>query len=163
MDCNGCCAVVLEDLGQFHHIDAAPVPAQSGFHRHRHIHGVSHRPDNAPSQSRVLHQGAAVAVVDDFGHGAAHIEIEKITAGVGQGQFGSLGHDLRIVAENLCATQACRRFFQKADAFFILIDQGTGGHHLRHRHRRPHPGADGPEGQIRDAGHGRQHRQTAGL
>ena len=147
-------AAVLHSFGKVQHVDAALVPAKAAFHGDRDIHRLHHRFHDFPRQLRGTHQTAAVAGIGHLGHGTAHVDVQKITAGDFQRQHRGPGHDLRVVAENLRAADAAFVFPKELDAFLVLIHQRPGGHHFRHGHVRSQPGADGAEGPVRDPGHG---------
>ena len=147
---------VLHAPGKVQHVDAALVPAQAAFNRDGHVHRFDHGLHDLPRQLRRAHQAAAVAVVRNLGHGAAHVDVQKITAGNFQRQPRPLRHGVRVVAENLCAADAARIFPKQFGAFGIPVHQRPGGHHFRHGDPRPQFGADGAESPVRDPGHGRK-------
>jgi len=90
--------------------------------------------------------------------GMAHVDIDKICARRLQRQRRAVRHDGRVIAEDLRAADAERRFVQQTSALFILIDQRTGRDHFRHRHRRAQFRADRAERQIRYPRHRRKHQ-----
>ena len=154
MDRHHGCAAVLHPLGKVQHVDAALVPAQAALDGDRHVHRLSHRFHDLSRQLRSTHQAAAVAGIGHLGHGAAHVNVQKVTAGNFQSQHRRLGHDLRVVAEYLRAADAARIFSQELGAFLVLIHQRPGGYHLRHGHIRSQLRADGSESPIRNPRHG---------
>ena len=148
---------LLADLGKRHRVHAAAVPALAEFHRHRLIHSGADGLNDAPGQLRVPHKGRAVAGFDDLSHGAAHVDIQNIRPGSFQGHTGGLGHDLRLVAEDLYgAGVLVLGDIQQGFGLFIVVDQGLGADHLRGGEGRALLTADLPEGEIRHPGHGAQ-------
>ena len=112
-----------------------------------------HGADDAPGQRDVAHEGAAVAVVGDLRHGAAHIDVQKVAPADADGDLRGLGHHGRVVAEDLRAAQRALVPAEQAAALAVLIDERAGGNHLRHGHVRAMLRADRAEGVVRYAGH----------
>ena len=99
-------ACLLHPSGKIQIIEVSLVPAQAAFHRHRYVHRFFNSCDDLSCQFRGPHQAGAVTVVGDLRHRAAHVDIDKITAGDLQRQLSAPGHDLGIVAENLGTADA---------------------------------------------------------
>ena len=157
MDGHGADAHLLESLCQLHGVDAALVPAAAHLHRDGHRAGLDHGLGYAGGLVDVPHQGAAVAVGDDFPHGAAHIDIDEIGAGDLRGLHGGLRHTHRVAAEDLGRGGVLPgEELEKALGLAVLIAQRLGAHHLRDGQSRAHLRADLAEGQVGDACHGGQ-------
>ena len=161
MDRNGLGAGGLHRLGQFYHVDAAPVPAQPAFHRDGNRDSMGHGFHNPGGQRNVLHESRAVAVTDYLGHGTAHVDVNEVTAGNLHGQGCPLGHYFGIIAKNLSSYHRTFVFPQKPGALPVPVHQGPGGYHLRYCEAGAHSGAYGSKRPVRHPGHGRQ-GQVAG-
>ena len=153
VDRDGGCTVFLRRAGQRDGARAAPVPAKAGLYGHGDGNGVRHGADDAPGQRDVAHEGAAVAVVGDLRHGAAHIDVQKVAPADADGDLRGLGHHGRVVAEDLRAAQRALVPAKQAAALAVLIDERAGGDHLRYGHVRAMLRADRAEGVVRYAGH----------
>ena len=147
-------AAVFHPSGKIQHVDAPLVPAQAALDCHWHRNRPHHGFHNSSRQLRITHQSGAIPGIGDLRHGAAHIDVQKITAGNLQGQPGPLCHGSRVIAEYLGSADASGILTQKLCGFLVLVDQCPGGNHLRHRYPRPQLGADGPEGPVRHTGQG---------
>ena len=102
----------FHELRQLRRVAAALVPALAHLHRHRHGNGLHDRLHDPRGPFRVAHEGAAVAVVHDLRHRAAHVDVEKIRAGQLQRKGRSLRHHGRFVPEDLRAADAAVRLTQ---------------------------------------------------
>ena len=145
--------VVLHPLGKIQHIDGALVPTQTAFYRHRHIHRLDNSGKNFSCQLRSAHETAAITGIGDFGHGATHIDVQKITAGDLKSQSCTLGHHIRVVAKDLRAAKTSLVLLEQCGAFLILVHQRPGGHHFRDRDICTQLSTHRAERQIRHAGH----------
>ena len=150
-------AGLLGHAGEGHGVDAAPVPALAELHRHRHADALAHRLDDARGALHIAHQGRAVPGLDDLAHGAAHVDIHDLRAGERQRQGRGLGHDLRLMAEDL-HRGGMLPLRQVAESFglFVPVAQGAGGDHLRGGQGGALLPAEGAEGEIRHPRHGGQ-------
>ena len=74
---------------------------QPHLDRHRHMRSLRDRRDDFRRAHRLLHQRAALAVADDFGHGAAHVDIQQRIAPAARQFLRRARHDFRLVAEKL--------------------------------------------------------------
>ena len=95
-------ARLLTHLRKGHGVDIAAVPAFAKFHGHGCVNSLDDRFDDTPGELGVAHERRAVAAADDLPDRTAHVDIENIRAGVFQRHGSGLGHDLRLVAEDLC-------------------------------------------------------------
>ena len=95
-------ANLLAHLRKGHGVDIAAVPAFAEFHGHGCVNSLDDRLNDAPGELRVAHECRAVAAADDLPDRAAHVDVENVRAGVFQRHGCGLGHDLRLVAEDLC-------------------------------------------------------------
>ena len=98
---DGGCARLLAHLREGHGVDVPAVPPFAEFHGHGHIHGLDDRLNDAPGELGVTHERRTVAAADDLAHRAAHVDVQNVRAGVRQRHGRGLGHDLRLVAEDL--------------------------------------------------------------
>ena len=161
VDAHGIHAAGLGHTAEFHTGVLVCFIALAEFHCQRHLHRLAHGPDQFFRLRNVAHQGAALSVAGDLGHGAAHVDVHKIRPRNLQGQLGRLGADFRLRAEDLHAAGV---FFrgdeQQLTAFFVLIKQGLGADHLGIASRRALLAADGAEGRVGDPGHGAQQQRV---
>ena len=161
VDADGVRPGAFQSAGKVHGVDAAPVPALAEFHRHGHGNSFLHRLHDPSRQGRVLHEGGAVPGLHDLAHGTAHVDIQNVRAGELQCQLCPLGHDLRLVAEDLHGPGAfLRQAVEQGFGLLVPVHQGLGGDHLRGAQRRPFPAAEGAEGKVRHPRHGGQHRPS---
>ena len=162
MDGNRGSPGLFQDPGKFDAVAAPHIPAPAELGGHGDVHGFHHGLDDFPCQFRGTHQSRAVAVVDNFPHGAAHVDIQDIRPGVLHGDLGGLRHAHRVAAEDLNGGGVLpRKLPQKGKGLLILIAKGLGGDQLRAGIARPQLRADPAEGRVGDAGHGGQ-RQFRG-
>ena len=131
------------------------APAELGGDRHG--HGLDDRLHDAARLFRIFHQRSAVAVVDDFGHGTAHVDVDDVGAGMLNGDLSGLCHADRVTAENLYGGGVLAgELLQQRKRLFIVIAQGLGRDQLRNGVTGAQLGTDLAEGHIRYAGHGGQ-------
>ena len=162
MDRHGGDPRLLQGLGELHAVAAAHVPAPAELGGHRHGHGFHHGLHDASGFLRILHQGGAVAVVDDFSHGAAHIEVNDIGPRVFQGNLGGFRHADGVAAEDLHRRRMLPgKLGQQGEGLLVVVAQGLGGDQLRDGIARPQLCADLAESGVCDTGHGGQ-RQAGG-
>ena len=153
MDSHHGCATIFHALGKVQHIDAALIPAKTAFDRDRYIHCFHNSLDDLPCQLRCTHQAAAIAGIGNLGHGTAHININKITAGDIQSKLRTFGHDLRIITKDLSAAHTGICLTKQCCAFLIFIAQGTGRNHLCDRKLGAKLRADIAERPVGHTGH----------
>ena len=158
MDRHGGHACLLQSLGELHAVAAAHVPAPAEFGRDGSVRqGFHHGLHDAARLLRVFHQRRAVAVVHDFSHGTAHIDVQDVCPGDLYGDLSGLRHADRIAAEDLHGGRVLPgKLGQQGEGFFVVVAEGLGGDELRDRVASSQFGADLTEGHVRDAGHGSQ-------
>ena len=150
-------AAAPADLRKLDGVYAAPVPAFSELHRHRHGHSGGNSLHDFPGKLRVLHKRRAVPGLDDFPDRAAHVYIQNIRSGKLQRKLRRLRHYLRLVAENLHrAGVFLRRDVQQALGLFVPVHQRPGADHLRHRQRCAQLPANPAKSKIRHPRHRRK-------
>ena len=149
---------LLQSLGELHAVAAAHVPAAAELRGDRGARqGLHHRLHDAGGLVGVLHQSGAVAVIDDLGHGTAHIDIQNVRAGIFHGDLGGLRHTDRVAAEDLDGGGMLPgELGQQGEGLFVMVAQGLGGDELRAGQARAQFRTDLAEGHVRDAGHGCQ-------
>ena len=140
-------------FGQFRRRKRGVIPAGAHLDRDRDGHGADDGTDDFLCQGQVLHQGRAVAVLDDFLDGTAHIDIDDIgTVFFDDGRC--LGHDVRVRAENLHGQGVFPVFdVQQFFCMLVAVADTLGTDHFRADQGRPIAVGDDPVRRITDAGH----------
>ena len=157
-------ARLLAHLRKGHGVDVSAVPALAEFHGHGHIDGLDDRLDDSPGELGIAHERRTVAAADDLAHRAAHIDIQNVRTGVCQRHGRGLGHDLRLVAEDLHGGGVLvRRRPEQLLRFFIVIDQRLGAHHFRAGEGGALRAAQRAKRRIGHARHGRERERAADL
>ena len=161
---DGGCTRLLTHLRKGHGVDVPAVPAFAEFHGHGHIHGLDDRLNDAPGELGVTHERRTVAAADDLAHRAAHVDVQNVRAGVCQRHGRGLGHDLRLVAEDLHGGRVLvRRRPEQLLRFFIVIDQRLGAHHFRAGEGSALRAAQRTKWRVGHARHGRERERAADL
>ena len=161
---DGGCTRLLTHLRKGHGVDVPTVPAFAEFHGHGHIHGLDDRLDDAPGELGVTHERRTVAAADDLAHRAAHVDVQNVRAGVCQRHGRGLGHDLRLVAEDLHGGRVLvRRRPEQLLRLFIVIDQRLGAHHFRAGEGSTLCAAQRAKWRVGHARHGRERERAADL
>ena len=158
------CARLLAHLRKGHGVDVPTVPAFAEFHGHGHIHGLDDRLDDAPGELGIAHECRTVAAADDLAHRAAHVDVQNVRAGVCQRHGRGLGHDLRLMAEDLHGGRVLvRRRPEQLLRLFIVIDQRLGAHHFRAGEGSTLCAAQRAKWRVGHARHGRERERAADL
>ena len=87
---DGIDACRLGAFRQVHDVDGALVPADPHLDRKRHLHRLADGRENGRRVLRVAHERRALAILDDFRRGTAHVEIED----VGRAELFDIGRRL---------------------------------------------------------------------
>ena len=109
VDANGVRAAVLQNFGHFHGVDMGGVKADADLDGDGDADGSLDGAHQLSGKCGIFEQRAALAVTDDLGHGAAHVQINgggrglALAAGVRAvlDHFGGLGQEMRITTEQL--------------------------------------------------------------
>ena len=157
-------ARLLTHLRKGHGVDVAAVPAFAEFHGHGCIDGFDDRLNDAPGELWVAHERRAVAAADDLADRTAHVDVQNVRAGVFQRHGRGLGHDLRLVTEDLCGGRMLiRRRPEQLLRLFVMIDQRLGTHHFRAGEGGTLRAAQRAKRRIGHARHGREHERSANV
>ena len=86
---------------EFHGVYIAAVPALAELDGHGDGHCCVDCADDLACQLGGAHERAAVAAFHHLAHRAAHVDVNEIRPGNVQRDFGSLRHDIGLMAEDL--------------------------------------------------------------
>ena len=125
-------ACLLTHFRKFNGVCAALIPALAELDGDRNTCAADNRLNNFLSLVYILHKGAAVAAGDDLADGAAHVDVNNISAGDFLGYPRSLFHDLGVVSEDLSgAGMLVFRNLKKAFGFLVVIYESLCTYHFR--------------------------------
>ena len=140
-------------------VDRAGVPAKAHFERDGDANGANRGADQIDGQRQIPHQmRSGVAGRHLFG-GTAHIYIDDGGARILRYARG-LGHRIGLAASDLhhVGRNAAALGFEPVGDIAARI--GVGRDHFGDDERSPEPPGETTHGDIRDAGHRRQHGST---
>ena len=96
------CARILESGGEIGGGEEAVFVSRADFDSNRDFDSVDNRFDNFFSVVGIFEEGSSGTGADDFGHPAAHVDIDDV-ASESFGDSGGFGHDFWVAAEDLNA------------------------------------------------------------
>ena len=142
------------DAGKFDGVDIAVVKALAEFDRDGTAGGFDDRFDDAAGKLGIAHERGAIAAFDNFADRTAHVDINDIGAGKLARHRRGLGHDLRLVAEDLDGGgMLVGRHIEKRFRLFVAVTQGLGADHLGDGVGRAFFTAELTKGKVRHARH----------
>ena len=154
---DGIDACRLGAFRQVHDVDGALVPADAHLDRERHLDRLADGREDGRRALRVAHERRALAILDDFRRGTAHVEIED----VGRAELFDigrrLGRHLWASRENLHGERPLGGLgLQHRERALIFEMDALARHHFGIAERTAHVVRDDAVGRVRHARHRRE-------
>ena len=146
----------LRAAGELGCAQAVLIPAQTHFQGHRQAHRAHHGRNQPLRMIEVAHQGRARLFAGHLSRRATHIDVDDIGT-IGRRHTGALGHPVGFTAGKLHDLRGNRSRFQPAPGAVPIAHEVFACHHLGDHPPGTEAVRELAEGQVGDAGHGRQH------
>ena len=159
MDCNSCCAGILDDLRNFYRIHRISLKTNTDFGCYRLFYRMRNLRHNLTNQLRILEKRRALAIVDYFRHRAAHVDIQYVKR-LFFNTLCHLCHQIRFASKNLHGHRMLRRIdLHQRNRIFIMERNCLRTDHLRTEKSCSLLFAKHTKRKIRHTGHRRKDKR----